>query len=953
MTEKYHERFESVGTEPFRSYYIPFPEGAGRAERREESGRFVSLNGTWGITAYESPLDVPDTFFRRKPAGEIPVPACVQFYGYDCFQYTNAAYPIPFDPPYVPEKNPTFHYTRAFEAKKEGRVYLVFEGVDACFYVYVNGKFVGFSQVAHRLSEFDVTPFIRDGSNRLDVIVLKWCAGTYFEDQDKLRYTGIFRDVYLLLRPEKHLNDYRIRTDIDGTVRFTPYGADAVVTFNGETGSVRDGETAAFTVPSPRLWSAEDPYLYDMTIDACGERIFERVGIRTTEVSGGVFRINGKPVKLMGVNRHETNPRTGQTVTDEDTLADLKLMKKLNVNAIRTSHYQDKPEFYRMCDEYGFYVMAESDLESHGICDQGCKFGHTDFNGLYSHMANDERFLYTTVERQKCNVLLNVNRPSVVIWSMGNESGWGSNFEKASAWIKSADDRPVHYEGIWNCDRTGYGEDTYYSRAVDFASRMYPDPAWIKDNYMGDGKEFRPLVLCEYCHAMGNGPGDFKAYWDLIDADERLCGGFVWEWCDHAVEIAPGKFRYGGDFGEYRHDGNFCVDGLVTPDRKIKTGALEMKKVYAPLSFTFTDAGVKVFNRNYFVHAAGTVEAEYKYVGKPAGKETFPIDIPPRQSAELPLASAQTVILRYFAPQDEGLLAKGELLAWDSRAEAAETDTKIVPADVAFTDGGRYLDVTEGERKYRFDRISGGIVSVTKGGKTFCGPVSLDVWRAPTDNDRNERVEWEKYYLPHCENYARSCTAADNRVTVKGVLAAQKYSPAVRYTLTYTFFTGGFAAAIEYETAEYLRYLPRIGFTVKLDKRYDKVTYYGYGPAESYIDKRCAAVCDLYTHKVGEDMVRYIKPQETGSHYGTRFAEISDGKSALRAEGNFSFSALPYSQKTLTDTAHDDELPAPDGTYVRIDYFNAGIGSNSCGPALDERYRTPAEGRGEVRVFIL
>lgn len=311
MTEKYHERFESVGTEPFRSYYIPFPEGAGRAERREESGRFVSLNGTWGITAYESPLDVPDTFFRRKPAGEIPVPACVQFYGYDCFQYTNVAYPIPFDPPYVPEKNPTFHYTRAFEAKKEGRVYLVFEGVDACFYVYVNGKFVGFSQVAHRLSEFDVTPFIKDGSNRLDVIVLKWCAGTYFEDQDKLRYTGIFRDVYLLLRPEKHLNDYRIRTDIDGTVRFTPYGADAVVTFNGETRSVRDGETAAFTVPSPRLWSAEDPYLYDMTIDACGERIFERVGIRTTEVSGGVFRINGKPVKLMGVNRHETNPPDG------------------------------------------------------------------------------------------------------------------------------------------------------------------------------------------------------------------------------------------------------------------------------------------------------------------------------------------------------------------------------------------------------------------------------------------------------------------------------------------------------------------------------------------------------------------------------------------------------------------------------------------------------------------
>lgn len=952
MLQKFYEEFKSIGVEPFRSYYVPFSADAARSENREDSARFVSLNGMWGITAYESPLDVSDEALRRPPAGTIPVPSCVQFHGYDYFQYANAGFPIVYDPPYVSERNPVFHYTRKFAAKKEGKLYLVFEGVDSCFYVYVNEKFVGFSQVSHRLSEFDITGFVKDGDNKLDVIVLKWCAGTYFEDQDKLRYTGIFRDVYLLKRPEKHLWDYRVRTDTDGTVTFTPTGADAEVLFDGVRKIVKEGETAVFCVAEPRLWSAEDPYLYEMTIESCGERIFEWVGIRTVKVENGLFLVNGAPVKLMGVNRHDAHPRTGQTVSDEDIVTDLKLMKKLNVNAIRTSHYPNKPEFYRLCDKYGFYVMAESDLETHGIVCQGISYGHNDFPGLFSHMANEERFAYTTLDRQKCNVCLHMNRPSVVIWSMGNESGYGSNFEQAARWIKSADDRPIHYEGLFHIDRSVSGEDSYYTASVDIVSRMYPEYSWIEEKYLTDEKENRPLVVCEYCHAMGNSPGDLKTYWDVIDAHERCMGAFVWEWCDHAVETERGKFRYGGDFGEYQNEGNFCVDGLVTPDRKIKTGALEMKTVYAPLKFTFTDSGVTVFNRNYFTRIMGAINVEYKNAGRTERVELLSVDIPPRSSAELPLTDAQTVILRYFAPETKGLIEKGELLAWASRESFVETKSEKTETNVVFSVEGRMMTVTEGENRYIFDRTSGEMVSVTCGGDRICGKFALGIWRAPTDNDKEERIEWQRYYLPHCKNDARKITTEGSRLKVSGILAAQRYAPAVRYLLTYTFYKGGFSAEIEYETAEYLAFLPRIGFDVALSKSYDKVVYYGYGPMESYIDKRLAAVCDLYEQKVGEDMTHYIRPQETGAHWGTRFAEISDKKRALRAEGEFSFSALPYSAAILTETAHDDQLPESDGTYARFDFFNAGIGSNSCGPRLEERFRTPKSAKATICFYV-
>lgn len=952
MPEKYYERFESVGVAPFRSYYVPFSADAS-PDVRTASARFTSLNGEWGITEYKSFADVPEHFYRAKTAGVIPVPSCVQMHGYDAIQYTNVNYPIPFDPPYVPTENPAYHYTRTFELKKDERKYLVFEGVDACFYVYVNGKFVGFSQVSHRLSEFDITDFVKDGVNRLDVLVLKWCAGTYLEDQDKFRFTGIFRDVYLLSRPENHIKDYRIRTTLD-SVTFTPIGADATVTFDGQVRFVRDGQAETFTVTDPIQWSAENPHLYDMTIDAAGERIFEKVGLRTTEVKDGVYLFNGKPIKLMGVNRHDFNCRTAATVTTDDILQDMRLMKRLNVNAIRTSHYPNCPEFYRMCDEHGFYVVAESDLESHGITTQGDRFDHGDnWVGLYCHMANDPMFEYATIERQKCNVLLHINRPSVVMWSMGNESGMGANFEKASAWIKSVDDRPVHYESISVTDRARYGDEAYYdTKAVDVNSRMYPPAEWMRDEYLTDARETRPLFLCEYCHAMGNGPGDFKAYWDVIDSSDRLMGGCVWEWCDHGIEVEPGKFRYGGDFGEYMHDGNFCVDGLVTPDRKVKSGALEMKAVYAPLRFTFRPGYVTVLNRNYFTTVDTVLAVEYKEMGKKLSTGAIPVRLAPREARDYPIDEAQTVIVRYATDKPCGLLAAGEVLASGSFVTPVDTDTPVEPIEPTCKYSGRLLHVTAGKLAYTFDCTSGVLTEIRKNGKPFCGAFPLTVWRAPTDNDRNVRRNWEENYLQYVANTARSVTVEDGKVVVNGILASQRFTPAVRYTLTYTFFAEEFGAAIDYTVHDRIKFLPRIGFSVKLPHTYDKVTFYGYGPQESYIDKRQAAALDVYSYRVG-DMEAYIKPQETGSRYGVRFVEISAGRSALRAEGDFSFSALPYSAETLTRTAHADELPASDGTYVQVDYYQSGIGSNSCGPELAEEFRTPRSAKKEIKIFVL
>ncbi len=574
------QSYARINTTPRRCYYVPFDDGQefgfkNHIVDRASSNRFCSLDGEWKIKEYDS-ADAVD--ISCTPTDDIPVPSCVQCHGYDRYVYLTHDYLIPFDPPRVPKDNPTYHYFRTFFVEKEDiSYYLNFEGVDSSFLVYVNKELVGYGNVAHSTNEFDVTPFIKNGENSLDVVVFKYSAGTYLESQDKFRFTGIFRSVYLLKRPHEHITDYKISTSIDGKdgiiilENLSP--VEISYSSEGAVGTVKTGEKAEIRIKDAEIWSAETPHLYDLVLSANGEKILERVGIRSVKIEDGIFKINGKHIKLKGVNRHESNPYTGATVTVEDTIKDLELMKAAHVNAIRTSHYPDMPEFYRLCDYYGFYVMDEADVEAHGVLGAAQALNGRNGIPLWQKWADSDIFAVGVTEREIDLYERDKNSTCVIIWSLGNESSYGKMFYDGVDYIKAHDSRPVHYEGIFFAKK-----EEYYTDRIDIASRMYPELSFF-DEYLKDEKETRPLVLCEYSHSMGNSNGDLNDYWNIIDSDDRFMGAFVWEWCDHAVGTENG-FLYGGDWGENHHSGNYCVDGLVYPDRKIKSNYEELKAVY-------------------------------------------------------------------------------------------------------------------------------------------------------------------------------------------------------------------------------------------------------------------------------------------------------------------------------------------------------------------------------------
>ena len=507
----------------------------------------------------------------------IPVPSCVQMHGYDHIQYLNTRYPFPVMLPHLPYENPCWHYRRTFNLNKKAneKYYINFEGVDSSFYLYINGQFKGYSQISHATSEFDITDIAVNGENTIDVLVLKWCISTYLECQDKFRFSGIFRNVYMLTRPEKHITDYKIETKIsgeDGVFTFINESEiDVKVVIEGDSIVVPANMKTEIIVPKVKLWSAEEPNLYTVELHANNEKIIESVGFREITIDGKVFKINGKPVKLKGVNRHDFHCETAATVSLEDLAKDIHLMKELNVNAVRTSHYPNSPEFYMLCDTFGIYVMDEADVEMHGACTRDGRYE----NDLWKEYAENNFFSPGITDRHAALVERDKNRPSVIIWSLGNESSFGKAFFGGANYIKRRDNtRPVHYEGLQNAD-----PKYYYTELVDMVSMMYPSFQKIRDDVLDNEKENRPFVLCEYTHAMGNSCGDIAEYWEMIYNNEQMMGGFVWEWADHGIKTEMG-FLYGGDFKEPEHDGNFCADGLLTPDRKIKSNALEMMAVY-------------------------------------------------------------------------------------------------------------------------------------------------------------------------------------------------------------------------------------------------------------------------------------------------------------------------------------------------------------------------------------
>ena len=513
---KEYESFERVGVEPYRSYYIPFAENDVIKTRygivdRKASSRFISLDGVWKIKQHRN---VQEACVDEPLTDEIPVPACVQMHGYDQIQYLNYRFPFTITMPHIPNENPCWHYRRSFTlSKKDGeRYYVNFEGVDSAFYVYVNGQYKGYSQISHATSEFDITELAVDGENVLDVLVLKWCVSTYLECQDKFRFSGIFRNVYLLTRPQKHITDYRVVTTVDGNdgvLRFiNESDVDIRLQFNRQTAFVKAKKTVEFLVKNVKEWTSETPVLYTLTLYACGEKIVEKVGFRQVSIDGKVFKLNGEAIKLKGVNRHDFNPKTGATVTLANIVEDLKLMKSLNVNAVRTSHYPNMPQFYELCDYYGLYVMDEADLETHGACS---RYGGYD-RKPWAEYAENEFLKEGITMRHIALVERDKNRPCVLIWSLGNESSFGKAFFDGAKYIRKRDNtRPIHYEGLQEADKK-----YYYTKLVDMVSMMYPSVEKIQKDVLNNPKETRPFVLCEYTHAMGNSCGDIAAYWDLM-----------------------------------------------------------------------------------------------------------------------------------------------------------------------------------------------------------------------------------------------------------------------------------------------------------------------------------------------------------------------------------------------------------------------------------------------------
>lgn len=997
---KYYEDPSSlhVGTMPNRAYYIPYSDADGaNLGDRVLSDRLLMLSGDWAFQYYNNTDEVPDDFFtadfyenRSDRFDLIPVPSCWQILGYDRHQYTNVRYPFPYDPPYVPSENPCGAYLREFELTQEQcalGAFLNFEGVDSCFYVWINGKFVGYSQVSHSTSEFDVSAFVRPGANHLAVLVLKWCDGSYLEDQDKLRMSGIFRDVYLLLRPQNHVRDFRVRTLVDDGYRnaqvqveleWSAGEGEAQCTLTApdgkKLGTLAAGKSpVTFEVKDAQLWNAENPVLYRLLIETPQEAIAQEVGIRRIEVRGKTLYFNGVNIKLKGVNRHDSDPYLGYALGEEQLMTDLALMKRHNFNAIRTSHYPNAPWATQLYDRYGFYVIDEADMESHGTVTTynekpACEYGYdTPLNDDYRYgdFCHDPRFEAAILDRTQRNVTRDKNCASVLMWSLGNESGYGPSMEKAAAWIKSYDtDRLVHYEGsIYQ--RVGHVND---NSNIDVHSRMYPPVETVK-KYCTDEAFNKPVVLCEYVHAMGNGPGDPEDYFELIYQYDQFAGGFVWEWCDHGVwmgttETGKDKFFYGGDFGEFPHDGNFCMDGLVYPDRTPHTGLLELKNVMRPARAAASDLQkgmITISNKLDFTNLQDILTGEFEITrdGKTVQSGVIgDLDIAPHTEKvvhleyDVPTDGTCCLNLRWLCAADGDFTAQGDELGFDQfilREESKALEQgPAVPVRVCESE--RKI-VAEGDSfRYVFNKRTGVFESIVRDQVSILErPMEYNIWRAPTDNDRNIRAQWQAagYDRTTVRVYHTEVQEQPDRavITADLALSAIYIQRILDIRASWTIYGDG-RLEIQLDARRNLEmpYLPRFGLRLFLPKAMNSVEYFGYGPNESYIDKCRSSYLSRFFTDVGSLHEDYIRPQENGSHHGCRDLTVSDEMGCgVKVAGDFSFNASYYTQEELTRKAHNFELEECGSTVLCLDARQSGIGSNSCGPELIEKYRLDAE----------
>lgn len=974
-----------------RTYFVSYPkEELALTFERGLSKNFRLLNGLWKFYYSLSPYTVPEGFYEESfddtSWDEIKVPGCWQLQGYGNPHYTDLIYPFPIDPPQVPTENATGCYRRKFyiaEDWLDKQILLRFEGVDSAFHIWVNGKEAGYSKGSRLPSEFDITSFIRPGENTLAVEVYRWSDGSYLEDQDMWWFSGIFRDVSLIARPKLHLRDFTVRTKFDNeyknaeldismrwenlsekeisgcnvNVKLLDKGLKPVaedmheLTFSGQfckTGSL-------LHLISPNKWTAETPYLYTLLItlkDKFGkvvEVVPYRVGVRTVEIKDGNLLVNGVSVLFKGVNYHEIHPDYGRTVPTEWVKEDLLMMKQHNINAVRTSHYPHIPAFYDLCDEYGLYVIDETDLECHGF----------ELTENYNRISDDAAWEKAYLDRLERMVQRDKNHPCVIMWSLGNESGFGRNFEAMAAWCRQNDPtRPIHYEGDSS------------AKIADVYSTMYTSHEKLVEIGEDENTE-KPHILCEYAHAMGNGPGGLAEYQEIFYKYKRLQGGFVWEWMDHGLrsKMADGKefFAYGGDFGDEPNNSNFCIDGLVMPDRTASPGLLEYKKVIEPVkteAINVLDGILRITNLYDFIDL-DHLELFWNITTDDAILQSGRLSLPhikPGESTEItlpikhPLQSANCCLnISYRLAADTNWAPGGHEIASGQflmpANEKTEIETSLPSMPICCEDMKNKLKITGADFEIIFDKISGRIDSWKFAGLTFMhkGP-ALNFWRAPIDNDMFEIEKWKAKNLNHLidtvdEIRWHKFSEDTLNISVNGKVAPITLDWSIKYKLLYT-INGSGNVILEIsgnpEGRGLPETLPRIGVQMELAKNLERVRWWGRGPGESYIDSKQANSFGLYTKHIDELYTSYIKPQENGNRTEVKWVSFEEPVGIgfiITGEEPLNFSAHRFSIKSIENAKNRCNLVPEDKIYLKLDYRHHGLGSASCGPGQLPRYK--------------